>query len=97
VAAFATEVKVDIENGFGTWKVKLKVNILLCFLAPPRDGRESGMEGIKRVSGNSWVDGDLGSRQRTKIKENEVSRDRRKGRRGLGRVDLTLAIVNVVV
>lgn len=29
VAALATEVKADIENGFGTWKVKLNVNISL--------------------------------------------------------------------
>jgi len=44
VAALATEVKADIENGFGTWKVKLKVNILLFWL-PPRGGRERAGEG----------------------------------------------------
>lgn len=87
MAAFATEVKVDIENGFGTWKVKLNVNI---FRVSPGEDREAGKEGRKRMSGK-WV-GD--SKQRTKIRKNDVSRDRRKGRRGWG---LTFVIVNVVV
>lgn len=40
VAALATEVKADIEKGFGTWKVKLKVNMPL-FCVPPVDGSNS--------------------------------------------------------
>ena len=77
--------------------MKLKVNILLCFLVPPREGRESGMEGRKGESEKWPDDGGCGSRQRKKMREKTVSRDRRKGRRGLERVGLTFAIVNVVV
>jgi hypothetical protein len=51
VAALATEVKVDIENGFGTWKVKLKVNILLCFWGSPSRGEGIRYEGKKT---NKW-------------------------------------------
>jgi len=92
VAAFATEVKADIEKGFGTWKVKLKVNIQL-FCVPPRESRECGNEG-ERVSRKSVDEGD--SAQSTKTRENEVSRERRKGkvRRGCGRAGLTFVIVN---
>jgi hypothetical protein len=54
VAALATEVKADIENGFGTWKVKLNVNILpFCVL--PREDTGSGKEG--KQEGGRLVDG----------------------------------------
>jgi len=79
VAALATEVKADIEKGFGTWKVKLKVNMLL-FCVPPRENE-------KRVNGSD-------STQSAKIRENKVNRDRRKGRRGWGRAGLSFVIVN---
>ena len=64
----ATEVKADIEKGFGTWKVKLKVNMLF-FCVPPRENEKRS-----------------GSTQSARIRENKVNRDRRKGRRGWGRV-----------
>ena len=95
MAALATEVKADIENGFGTWKVKLKVNISLFWL-PPREGSECGKEG-RRKSGRRADEDD--STQSTKTRENEVSRDRRsggvgKGRGGWGRAGPTFVIVN---
>ena len=96
VAALATEVKADIEKGFGTWKVKLNVNILL-FCVLPREDTGSGNEG-KREGGRLVDGGD--NTQSTNIRENEASSGRRKGdvgerRRGWGRVvALTFVIVN---
>ena len=58
MAALATEVRVVIENGFGTWKVKLKVNILLCFCVAPRQGRESCSENGGKCPNGESVDGD---------------------------------------
>ena len=63
----ATEEKADIEKGFGTWKVKLKVNMLLFCVLPREGGKKADRSD---------------STQSTKIRENRVNRDRRKGRRG---------------
>lgn len=74
VAALATEAKVVIEKGFGTWKVKLNVNILL-FRLLPREGGESGREREKLPS-EKRADRGRESTQRRKIRENDASRDR---------------------
>lgn len=97
MATLATVVKADIENGFGTWKVKLNVNILFFGPSPPRQCRKSGKEGGRESGGNNVDGGD--STRSTKIRENEASRDRRKGdvgegKRGRGRAGLTFVIVN---
>ena len=86
MAALATEVKVVIEKGFGTWKVKLNVNILpFCVL--PREGGESGGE-KEKLPCEKRVDRGRKSTQRKKTRENDASRDRMvenvgEGRRGL--------------
>ena len=75
MAAFATEVKVDTENGFGTWKVKLKVNISL-FCVLPREGRKSREE--KRAGGR------CGCRKKRKNADKDAKKMRKNVNAGKG-------------
>jgi len=67
VAALATEVKAEIEKGFGTWKVKLKVNMPL-FCVPPVDGsnsRQSATIKENKVNRERWGGEESGQAKRS--------------------------------